>query len=109
MRDRFFIGISLLIITLGMVTAAFPEGAASILIVLVFTGIALIAFRRYSTEPDFLTNIFLGALMVRLAFGVFIHVFELREFFGQDATLYDANGWRLVEYWAGQIGRASCR
>jgi 4-amino-4-deoxy-L-arabinose transferase-like glycosyltransferase len=103
MRDRFFIGISLLIITLGMITAAFPEGAASILVVLTFTGVALFLFRRYGEEPEFLTNIFLAALMIRLAFGVFIHVFDLREFFGGDANTYDFRGWRLVEYWAGVV------
>jgi len=103
MRDRFFIGVSLLIITLGMVTVAFPDGAASILIVLLFTGVALFLFRRYGEEPEFLTNIFLGALMIRLAFGVFVHVFDLREFFGGDANTYDFRGWRLVEYWTGQV------
>ena len=51
MRDRFFIGVSLLIITLGMITAAFPDGAASILIVLVLSGLALFAFRMYGAEP----------------------------------------------------------
>lgn len=103
MRDRYLIAVCLVLVTLGMITAAFPEGAASILLVLVLSTAALFIFRRFSSEREFLTTIFLGALLVRLAFGVFIHIFDYRDFFGGDAQTYDFNGWRLVEYWAGQI------
>ncbi|MGB7207235.1 MAG: phospholipid carrier-dependent glycosyltransferase [Pyrinomonadaceae bacterium] len=103
MRDRFFITACLVVVTLGMITVAFPEGAASILVVLGLSSIALLIFRRFSTEREFLTTIFLAALLVRLAFGIFIHIYDLREFFGGDATTYDFNGWKLVEYWTGQI------
>lgn len=103
MRDRYLITICLVLVTLGMITAAFPEGAASILIVLGLSTVTLFIFRRFSSDREFLTTIFLGALLVRLAFGIFIHVFEFRDFFGADASTYDFNGWRLVEYWSGQI------
>mgnify|MGYP001468120848 CR=1 FL=1 len=103
MRDRFFIAACLILVILGMITVAFPEGAASILVVFAFSAIALLIFRRFTVEREFLTTIFLGALLIRLAFGIFIHVFELRDFFGADARTYDINGWRLVEYWTGQI------
>ncbi|NOT47181.1 MAG: phospholipid carrier-dependent glycosyltransferase [Acidobacteria bacterium] len=103
MRDRYLIAVCLVLVTLGMVTVAFPEGAASILIVLVLSAAALFIFRRFSSEREFLTTIFLGALLVRLAFGVFIHIMDYRDFFGGDAYTYDFNGWRLVEYWTGQV------
>jgi hypothetical protein len=103
MRDRYFITACLVVVTLGMITVAFPEGAASILVVLGLSTIALLIFRRFSAEREFLTTIFLAALLVRLAFGIFIHIYDLREFFGSDATTYDFNGWRLVEYWTGQV------
>lgn len=103
MRDRYFITACLVIVTLGMVTVAFPEGAASILIVLVLSTAATLFFRRFTDEKDFITTIFLGALAVRLAFGMFVHAYDLREFFGGDAETYDFLGWKLVEYWTGQI------
>lgn len=103
MRDRYFIATCLVIVTLGMVTVAFPEGAASILVVLVLSIIALLIFRRFTEEKDFITTVFLGALLIRLAFGIFIHAYDLREFFGGDALTYDYIGWRLVEYWSGLI------
>ncbi len=87
-----------------MITVAFPEGAASILIVLAFSTVALMLFRRFTEEKDFITTVFLGALLIRLAFGIFVHAFELREFFGGDALdLRLLAGWRLVDYWTGQI------
>lgn len=104
MRDRYIITTCLVLVTLGMITAAFPEGAASILIVVLLSASALLIFRKFSSEREFLTTVFLGALLVRLAFGVFIHLFDQRSFFGADAVTYDFNGWRLVEYWTGMIG-----
>ena len=103
MHDRYFIAACLVIVTLGMITAAFPEGAASILVVLVLSATVILIFRRFTEEREFLTTIFLGALLARLAFGIFIHIYELRDFFGADAQTYDFNGWRLVEYWTGQV------
>ncbi len=103
MRDRYLISACLILITLGMITVAFPEGAAAILIVLVFSSIALPVFRRFSSEREFLTTIFLGALLARLALGVFIHVFDQRDFFGPDAQTYDYNGWQLVKQWQGLL------
>ena len=103
MRDRYFITACLVVVTLGMITVAFPEGAASILVVLGLSTVVLLIFRRFSAEREFLTTIFLAALLVRLAFGIFVHIYDLREFFGGDAITYDFNGWKLFEYWTGQI------
>ena len=103
MRNRYYIAACLAIVTLGMIVVAFPEGAASLLVVLILSAAAIIIFRRYAEEKEFITTVFLGALLVRLAFGVFIHSYDLRQFFGGDALTYDFNGWRLVEYWTSHI------
>ena len=101
MRDRYFIVGCLIIVTLGMMT--FPDGAAALLVVLGLSIIAILLFRKFTAEKEFITTIFLGALLARLAFGMIIHIFELREFVAGDANTYDQNGSRLVEYWTGQI------
>jgi 4-amino-4-deoxy-L-arabinose transferase-like glycosyltransferase len=103
MRNRFFIASCLVVVGLGMITVAFPEGFAAILLVVVLSTLALLIFRRFTEEREFLTTIFLWALLIRLGFGVFIHVLDLRDFFGGDAHTYDFNGWRLVEYWTGNV------
>ncbi len=66
---------------------------------------AIFIFRRFTDDKQFVTTIFLSALFVRLAFGLLVHAYELREFFGGDAFTYDFNGAKLSEYWWGLIGR----
>ena len=44
---------------------------------------------------------FLIALAIRLTFGIFVHVFDLRSFFGGDAFTYDAGGSHIADYWWG--------
>ena len=101
MRDRYLIAACLTILTIGMVTVAFPQGASSLLVVVSLSTVALLVFRRHSNEKEFLTTIFLGALLVRLAFGVLVHVYGWRDFFGPDALTYDEKGFLLMQYWRG--------
>jgi len=102
MRDRFLIIAVILMIAIGMITVGFPNGPAAILIVLIMTTIFLLIFRHFTEEREFITKVFLFALAIRIAFGLMIEVFELRDFFGGDSLTYDANGARLVEYWYGR-------
>ena len=88
---------------LAMAFIAFPDGAAALLVVLVPSLVAIAIFRRYSDEVSYITNVFLLALLLRLAFGIFVHWFDLRAFFGGDANTYDAKGNLLMESWLGQV------
>jgi hypothetical protein len=99
--DKYFIGTCLFIIVLGMLTVAFPDGSSALLIVIFTSTFFLYVFRRYAQNKDFITKLFLAALIVRLAFGIFIHIFDLRVFFGGDANTYHALGLRILEYWQG--------
>jgi 4-amino-4-deoxy-L-arabinose transferase-like glycosyltransferase len=76
-------------------------GAVSILVIAVFSFVFVEIFRRYSDEKEFVTWIFLGALAARLGFGLFVHTYDLREFFGGDANTYDFRGWMLASQWVG--------
>ena len=99
--DKYFIGTCLFIIFLGMLTTAFPEGAAAMLIVILPSAVFLYVFRRNAEDKDFVSKLFLAALIVRLTFGIFIHIYDLRPFFGGDANTYDALGQRILDYWQG--------
>jgi 4-amino-4-deoxy-L-arabinose transferase-like glycosyltransferase len=88
---------------LGIFLVAFPDSVAAILIVIIFSFLAVFVIRRVDKDNSFLVNIFFAALCIRLFFGTIIHVFELREFFGTDSLVYDFLGNRLVEIWTGQI------
>jgi 4-amino-4-deoxy-L-arabinose transferase-like glycosyltransferase len=84
-----------------MVTLAFPEGMGALFLTTILALGVIYFIHRYAEEKIILTRIFLVALMVRIIFGLFIHIFELRAYFGGDAETYDALGNRIVEIWFG--------
>jgi len=88
---------------MAMVVLAFPEGFAALAIVSLFSIGTILLFRQFRSEKEFLTNTFLTGLLLRLLFGIFIHVFDLRGFFGGDANTYDFRGYLLMQYWMGDL------
>ncbi len=91
----------LLVIAMGIVLVPFPDGAAAIALVMAMSAGFVVLFRRFTEEKQFVTTIFLVALALRMGFGLFIHVYELREFFGGDAFAYDAKAAQMVDNWLG--------
>lgn len=102
MLNRFIVLACVLLIVMGVIAVPFPEGAVAVGFVMVLATGAIFIFRQYTDEKRFITTVFLVALALRMAFGVMIHVFELREFFGGDAFAYDINGAALVDTWLGR-------
>jgi 4-amino-4-deoxy-L-arabinose transferase-like glycosyltransferase len=98
---------SLLILATVLVVAAFVaiaafDGAAALLLVAVLTVATVALIRRKGGEDaEYLTNLFVLALLVRLGFGLFIHHFNLRQFFGGDANTFDSLGKQIVGVWTG--------
>jgi len=84
-----------------MALVAFPDGAAALVVVLVLSLIFLGIFRHYADDKELVTNVFLAALLLRLGFGIIVHVFDLRGFFGGDALTYDFRGDLLMHSWVG--------
>ncbi len=103
MQSKYFIAACLTVAGLGLTAAVFPEGAGAILVVAVLSALTIFVFRRFTEDKEFVTTIFFAALFLRLAFGLFVHIYDLREFFGGDALTYDYHGNNLMQYWAGAI------
>ena len=101
MRSNYLIAAFLIVAILGLIAVLYPEGAGAMLIVIFLSAIAIFVFRRFTEDKQFVTNIFLAALFVRLLFGLFIHFYDLRDFFGGDANTYDYNGFILIDHWTG--------
>lgn len=78
-----------------------PEGAISVLLVLVVSSPVLYAIRKYPDDKEFLTSIFLIALLARLLFGLTIQLLDIKILIAPDSVIYDILGWRLVEIWQG--------
>lgn len=89
------------VVFVWMLTFGFPDGVSALLVVLFSSTLALFLFRRFTEEKDFITTLFLGALVARLAFGMFVHIYDLRDFFGGDALSYDVYGAAIRDYWLG--------
>jgi len=102
MANRFLLLACILIISMGLIVVEFPQGPVAIALVFFLSAIAIFFFRKYTQEKEFLTTVFLVGLAARMAFGLLIHVFELRSFFGGDALSYDENGAIMVDAWLGR-------
>lgn len=102
MGNRFILLACILVISLGTVVVEFPHGLVAISAVFMLSAVFLFIFRNYTSEKQFITTVFLVGLAARMAFGLMIHIFELREFFGGDALTYDESGWGLSQYWLGK-------
>ena len=83
-------------------TAAFSPSAGAFLLTAAMLSAAIIfVIYRTADDPETVTKVFLLALALRLAAGLFIHYFDLRGFFGGDANTYDTIGHQLALIWAG--------
>ena len=81
---------------------SFPDGAVGILLLIPCSAIVILLLRNYNDDSDFLVNIFLLALLARVAFATICNVFVLYDFFGRDVIIYDELGYRLAEFWGGR-------
>lgn len=88
---------------IAVIILAFPEGNIAILLTGVVSTLVVVLIRQNTEESAFLIRIFLVALLARLIFGIFLHVFDLRNFFGGDAQTFDAFGQRLVDVWFNNV------
>ena len=88
---------------LSVAILTFPEGNIAILVMAVLSFLVITLIRQNVDENKFLVQVFIVGLLVRLIFGTFIHVFDLRGFFGGDALTYDVFGQRLVDIWSGNV------
>lgn len=101
MLNRFISLACILVIAMGIALVPFPDGAVAISLAMAMSAVFVIAFRKFTEEKEFITTVFLVALALRMAFGLMIHIFELREFFGGDAFAYDVKATQMVENWMG--------
>jgi len=98
---RLYSSILLLIVYIGFIAAEGFDGLIAIALVSVLAGITIYLIKWTDLNVDFVINVFLLALAARLGFGLFIHVFELREFFGGDALTFDGFGRQITYVWLG--------
>src|SRR5688572_17400537 len=102
-----------LIISVGVIVVV-PDhsGAATALVTcaLIAVPASFVVFRA-KIDNQFLLQLFIAALLIRMVVGTLINVSQLQEFFGGDANTYDTYGVALLkalagdQYYAGMVKR----
>ncbi|MEQ1922290.1 MAG: glycosyltransferase family 39 protein [Pyrinomonadaceae bacterium] len=98
---RFFLYFLIAITAICCILADGAKGVEAIVVVALMSAIAIAISRRFTEDKEFITNVFLGALVARLIFGIVLHVYDLRDFVGTDANGYWVIANQIVEYWQG--------
>lgn len=93
---------ALFVIGLSLFAMSFPEGTVGLAIVIGITSIALLVFRYFTDEKEFITRVFLLALAARMVFGGIMQLFDLQPFFGGDYVVYHEFGRAVANVWGGQ-------
>ena len=83
----------------AVMIVAFPDGIVAVLLTAIVSVPIIILIRQNAEESHFLIQLFLAALVLRILFGTFIHVYDLRGFFGADALTYDWLGQAIHDVW----------
>ncbi len=95
-----------ILVGFAMVALAFPKGMGAVFVTTILSFAAIGLIHKYSEgkeEKIFVTRVFLVALLVRIIFGLFVHIFDLHGYFGGDAVSYSEIGYRLLESWFGPV------
>src|SRR5256886_791658 len=92
---------AIVFVSILLVVPAHSDAAGALTVcVLLAIPVAVLLWRN-KVEGQFLLQVFVAALLVRVLVGAVINVFELQEFFGGDALTYDFYGFALVKSWGG--------
>jgi 4-amino-4-deoxy-L-arabinose transferase-like glycosyltransferase len=92
-----------LIVCVGVIVVvpSHADAAAALVVCSLVAVLASFLIYRSKVEKQFLFQLFIGALLIRMVVGTLINIFELQEFFGGDAYTYDFYGTALLKALAG--------
>ncbi|OLE55888.1 MAG: hypothetical protein AUG51_01285 [Acidobacteria bacterium 13_1_20CM_3_53_8] len=90
-----------LLLSVGVLFVAHDDGPPAILVCIPLAVAVAVMISRAKSDRDFLLQIFLGGLLVRVLIGLVIYTFKMQEFFGGDANTYDIFGYAMLKGWQG--------
>ncbi|HEY0077486.1 MAG TPA: glycosyltransferase family 39 protein, partial [Pyrinomonadaceae bacterium] len=87
-----------------LVVALSPEyGVGALLLCLMLGFVVVVCISQLKIEREFLLQLFIAGLLVRIFVGTLIFYFNLQTFFGGDAFSYDFLGDVLARVWYGEL------
>lgn len=99
---RYLLYIAAFIVGILTISSDAEFGGEALLAAALLSFAAILIFRRFTDEKAFVTEVFLGALVARVSFGLLLHTYDLRMFAGPDSLVYDLTGVALSDYWMGR-------
>jgi 4-amino-4-deoxy-L-arabinose transferase-like glycosyltransferase len=79
------------------------HGGPAVLLCAVCALVVCFIIKRSESDREFLLQVFLSALLVRVVLASAISYLRLQSFFGGDALTYDFQGELLMQVWQGQV------
>src|SRR6266404_5080188 len=92
---------SIVFVAVLLVVPAHSDAAGALTVCVLLSIPVGVLLWRNKVDGQFLLQLFVAALLVRVLVGAVINVFELQEFFGGDALTYDFYGFAIVKSWGG--------
>ena len=92
-----------LIVSAGIAFWVPNYGGPAVLVCAALATVAVLLISRIEGGGQFIVQVFVAALIVRMLVGSAIFVFHLQEFFGGDAITYDDLGYSLLAILKGQV------
>ena len=92
---------SIVFVAVLLVVPAHSDAAGALTVCVLLSIPVAVLLWRNKVEGQFLLQVFVAALLVRVLVGAVINVFELQEFFGGDALTYDFYGFAVLKSWGG--------
>ena len=88
---------------LGIIALMPAHGVGAVALCMILALVVCLCLSRLDSDRDFLLNLFLGGLLLRMAVGSAIFYFGVQEFFGGDAFTYNFLGATIVKVWRGEL------
>jgi hypothetical protein len=87
----------------SFVVVSSPEHGPAALVFCLVLALGVGRFiQRAEGQPQFLLQMFVIGLLLRMLVGTLIFAYSLQEFFGGDALAYDQQGFEMLRYWQGR-------
>ncbi len=88
---------------IGILAIVPAHGVGAVALCLILSLIVCLCLTRLDADRDFLVNLFIAGLLLRMTVGTAIFIFNLQEFFGGDAFTYDILGSSILRVWQGDM------
>jgi hypothetical protein len=85
----------------GFVVFTSPQDGPAALVFCAVLAVAAGRLIQRAENNQFLLQIFVAGLLIRMLIGALIFGYGLQEFFGGDALAYDEQGFEMLRYWQG--------